>query len=160
MTERYDNLDVCVEDGTREALVYQYPYYRQLSELRVLKARVHCHNGDLEDAARQLAFALVDAIYFNRFQCEKVADQVSEAISCSDALKKGLLRMGRQLVEYFKERIRRDRHARELSKNQEELINDVTTWLNKLRKNPTTRCLKRAKKDIQYLVNDADLYPL
>ena len=119
MTERYDNLDVCVEDGTARSTRLPISLLSATSELRVLKARVHCHNGDLEDAARQLAFALVDAIYFNRFRCEKVADQVSEAIRLRDALKKGLsTEWGRQLVEYFKERIRRDRHARELSKTR------------------------------------------
>ena len=117
-----------------------------------------CHNGDLEEASQHLAFALVDAIYFNRFQCEKIADQVVGAIACSDSLKNGFATTwGRQLLEYFEERIRRDRHAQELSKEQEKLIEDVSAWLNNLRRNPATRFPKRAKRDIQPLVEEADI---
>ena len=155
---RYENLKFYVEDGIGEALRYRFPYHRHLSELRFLKALVLCHNRQGQDTMRQLAHCLVDAILFNRFQCEKIADQLVVELEKDSYLRNEVARTkGRHLQVFFDQRIRRDKNSQTHSQKQEKLVVDVTDWLKELGQNPSAKFPKRAHADVQILLEDADI---
>ena len=104
----YDLLNYCVETGIKEARMFsRIPYYRQLSELRVLQARLVSSRSDCDykACAKHFADALADAVLFNRFQCEKIADQIVETIADEAVFETDFHRLGRSLQSAFHERM-------------------------------------------------------
>lgn len=153
---RIENLHVCVDEGMKDALSYLYPYQRQLSELRILKAQALCHDDEPEGAVKYLAHALVAAVLYNRFQCEKIADQFSDTLECHPTFRKGYARnWGSKISKAFQEKMNRDSQSYELSKEQDRLITDVTSWLENLRQDTTLKFPKQAKRDIEFLMPPA-----
>jgi hypothetical protein len=154
--DAYDSLNFCIDTGITEARMFsRIPYYRQLSELNVLQARLACSRREYNECAKHLADALADAVLFNRFQCEKIADQVVKAIAHEEQLKADFPRWGRTLQNAFNERVGQDKKSPETSKAREKLVQDIITWLTKLRENPTTTFPKRPLEEIRrmYLMN-------
>ena len=147
----YDSMNICINEGIQEAQSYRHTYYRQLSELRILKARWHCYQDDLENTMHSLADALVDAILFNRFQCEKITDLVIEVLECEENLTEIVPNWGRHIKKYFTRRIRRERQTKDLSRDQELLITEVSAWLDKLKRMPAEEFPKRATQELQSL---------
>lgn len=151
MSGEYGPLGVGVDEGIKEAQTYRHAYYRQLSQLRVLKAYASCYQNRYEEAVDSLASALADAILFNRYQVEAIADQMVMLIAKDRHLQSYITSRNAPLQGQFKERTDRDKQTKELSIEQRDLVTEVQRWLRGFRADSQPVFPKRAKDEMERL---------